>query len=120
VSEIRYLIDENTSHAIADQLRRRDPTIEVLTVGHDPAPPCGTPDPDLLIWMEREGYCLVTRNRSSMPRHLRDHLAAGRHVPGIFILRPKATIGEVVDDLLLIAGASRPEEYQDQIGYIPL
>jgi hypothetical protein len=28
----------------------------------------------------------VTNNRKSKPRHLADHLAGGRHVPGIFVL----------------------------------
>ena len=120
MSETRYLLDENTPRAIGDQLLRREPSLGVLAVGHSPAPPGGTLDPDLLVWMEREGYCLVTRNRSSMPQHLRDHLAAGQHVPGIFVLRPRATIGEVVNDLLLIAQASHPGEYQDQLVYIPL
>jgi len=120
VSELRYLIDENTTHAIGDQLRRREPKIVVLDVGDHLAPPHGTPDPDILLWLEREGYCLVTRNRRSMPQHLQDHLAAGHHVPGTFALRPRAFIGQIIEDLLLIWGASRPNEYRDQIVHIPL
>lgn len=120
MSEIRYLVDENTTHAIGDQLRRRQPDIAVLNVGDDLAPLRGTPDPDILLWLEREGYYLLTRNRRSMPRHLRDHLAAGRHVAGIFTIRPKASIGQIIDDLWLIWTASRPDEYRDQIVHIPL
>ncbi len=120
MNEIHYLVDENTTHAIGDQLRRRQPDVVVLNVGDDLAPPRGIPDPDILLWLEREGYCLVTHNRRSMPQHLQDHLAAGHHVPGIFTLRPDASIGQVIDDLLLIWGASRPGEYQDQIVHIPL
>ena len=120
MSEIRYLVDENTTRAIGDQLRRRQPDMAVLAVGDDLAPPRGTPDPDILLWLEREGYCLITRNRHSMPQHLRDHLAAGHHVPGIFMLRPRASIGQSIDDLLLIWGGSEPREYRDQIVHIPL
>ncbi len=120
MSEIRYLVDENTARSISDQLRRRQPDIIALTVGDDLAPPRGTPDPDILLWLEREGYCLITRNRHSMPQHLRDHLAAGHHVPGIFTLRPRASIGQIIDDLLLIWGASQLEEHRDQIVHIPL
>ena len=118
MSEIRYLVDENTTRAIADQLCRRQPDMMVLSVGDDLAPPRGTPDPDILLWLECEGYCLITRNRRSMPQHLRHHLAAGHHVPGIFTLRPGPSIGQIIDDLLLIWGASRPGEYQDQIVHI--
>ena len=120
MSEICYLVDENTTRALRDQLRRRQPDIVVLTVGDDLAPPRGTPDPGILLWLEREGYCLITRNRHSMPRHLCDHLTGGHHVPGIFTLRPRASIGQIIEDLLLIWGASQLGEYRDQIVYVPL
>ena len=65
MSEIRLLVDEHTARAIGNQLRRLQPDIVLLTIGDDQAPPLGTPDPDILLWLEREGYCLVTRNRRS-------------------------------------------------------
>lgn len=120
MSEIRFLVDENTAHAIADQMLRRQPGITVLNVGDNTAPPRGTLDPDILVWLEENRCFLVTRNRRSMPGHLRDHLAAGRHVPGIFVLRPYASMKQIIDDLILIWEASLPEEYLDQITYIPL
>ena len=55
-----------------------------------------------------------------MPVHLRDHLAAGQHVSGIFILNPQMTLGETADELILIWGASRAEEYFDQLRYLPI
>lgn len=120
MSRIRFLLDENTAHAIGDQLLRRQPEIDILAIGTNPAPAIGTLDPDLLIWLEREAYCLVTRNRRSMPGHLHDHLIAGHHIPGIFTLRPKAAMGVVIEELLLIWAAAAVDEYRDQIVYIPL
>ena len=55
-----------------------------------------------------------------MPVHLKDHLAAGHHVPAIFILNPDMTMGETIDELTLLWVASRPEEYADQIKYLPV
>ena len=55
-----YLIDENTTPALADQLRRRQPALEVASVGDDVAPPKGTPDPNILLWIEAHGFTLVT------------------------------------------------------------
>lgn len=120
MSRIRFLLDENTAHAIGDQLRRRQPEIEILVIGTNPAPSIGTLDPEILLWLEHEGYCLVTRNRRSMPGHLKDHLTAGHHMPGIFTLRSKASMGTVIEELLLIWTAAEIGEYQDQIIYIPL
>lgn len=117
--KIRYLVDENTTRAIVDQLHRVQPDIDILLVGDETAPSLGTLDPDILLWLEQENYCLVTRNRASMPGHLRDHLAAGHHIPGIFAIKPHSTIGQIIEELLLIWEASSPNEYQDRIEYIP-
>ncbi len=115
-----YLIDENTTPALADQLRRRQPNLKVSTIEDGIAPPKGTPDPDILLWLEKHNYSLITRNRKSMPGHLLDHMTQGRHVKGIFTLRPKAPLGEVLEDLLLIWEVAESDEYQDQIVHIPL
>ncbi len=120
MSKIRFLFDENMPHAISDQLIRREPAIHVIAVGIAPAPALGTLDPEILIWLEEEQYHLVTRNRRSMPVHLQDHLALGRHVPGILTVRPHMPFGQVIDDLILIWSVAEPEEYQDQIVHIPL
>jgi hypothetical protein len=55
-----------------------------------------------------------------MPVHLADHLATGHHVPGIFILNPKFSVGQNLDELLLIAEASFEDDYQDQIIHLPI
>ena len=120
MSQFRFLLDEDTPHAIRDQLLRREPEIEVLAVGDDTAPALGTPDPEILQWIEREGYVLVSRNRRTMPRHLQEHLKAGGHVPGIFLLRRRYSLGQILDDLILIWEAGRPDEYRNRIEYLPL
>jgi hypothetical protein len=71
-----------------------------------------------LQWIEQNDYLLVTANRTSMPIHLRDHLAAGHHVPGILILPRQWNLGRVLDELQLIWAASFPDEYCDRIVYL--
>ncbi|MFS8118005.1 MAG: hypothetical protein ACMG55_05870, partial [Microcoleus sp.] len=61
-----------------------------------------------------------TNNRRSMPVHLSDHTAQGRHVLGILTIRLNADMGKVIDELIEIAGASFENEYQDRIEFIPL
>lgn len=120
MSRIRFLLDEDTPHAIRDQLLRRRPDMDVLVVGDDLAPALGAPDPELLRWIEREGYVLVSRNRRTLARHLREHLEAGGHVPGILLLRRQSPLGQVLEDLTLIWEAARPEEFVDRVEYLPL
>jgi len=84
------------------------------------APAFGVLDPDVLIWCEEHAFSLITNNRATMPMHLRNHLAAGRHVPGIFTLNPEMSIGETADELLLLWSAAESEEYVDQLNYLPV
>ncbi len=89
MSEIKYLLDEHVDPRLRKALKRLASEIVVWRVGDPSAPHLGTLDPEILLWCEERGFSLVTNNRESMPVHLRDHLAARRHVPGIFTLNPK-------------------------------
>lgn len=120
MNEIHYLLDENVDPLYRAEFLKREPTITIWRVGTPGAPPRATPDPEILNWCEEHGFILVTNNRKSMPDHLRDHLNAGHHTPGIFVMNPNMTIGQTIDELLLVWGASHEDEYQDQIAYMPV
>jgi hypothetical protein len=120
MSDICYLLDENADPLFRVELLKREPELVVWKIGDPGAPPTGTPDPVILRWCEENSFILVTNNRKSIPRHLRDHLAEGRHVPGIFELNPDMGIGETIEELLLIWSASAADEYRDLLIYLPL
>lgn len=120
MSEIKYLLDEHVNPRLRKALKRLAPDLVVWRIGEPSAPALSTPDPEILLWCEERGFSLVTNNRESMPVHLQEHLAAGRHVPGIFTLNPQMTMGETADELILIRGASEAEEYIDQLHYLPV
>ena len=115
-----FLIDENLPPMIAVQLRRHAAGIPILAINEVGAPPKGTKDPIILDWLESHNYRLITNNRTSMPEHLRDHLKKGHHIPGILITPHPLNVGGLIEELILIWGASLPDEYQDQILYLPL
>lgn len=115
-----YLLDEHIPPTYRTQLIYHEPSLTVWMIGDEGAPARGTSDPEILTWCEQNQFILITNNRNSMPQHLTDHLAAGHHVPGILIIDLKAPIGEVLEDLILIAGASYEDEFLDRIDYIPL
>ena len=86
MSIICYLLDEYMPSALRVQLLRRAPDLVGWMIGDPGAPRYGTLDPDILLWCEANGFLFVTRNRQSMPVHLQEHLAAGHHIPGIFVV----------------------------------
>jgi hypothetical protein len=115
-----FLLDEHVNHAVQRQLRRLDARIDVLAIGDSGAPPPGTSDPDILGWQEEHGYILVTENRSTIPEHLAAHFTAGRHIPGLFWIRPGTGLGRLIEELYLIWSASTAEEFRDCTLFIPL
>lgn len=115
-----FLFDENVPLVIPSQLNQKEPAIQVYTVGDGLAPDKGTPDPEILIWIETHECFLVTNNRASMPSHLHDHLALQRHIPGIIQLPKRLNIRAVLEDLMVIFLVSEPDEFRDQILYLPL
>jgi hypothetical protein len=100
-------------------LLRRLPSLTVWMVGDPSAPKLGTLDPEILLWCEAHGFILVTNNHRSMPRHLADHLAAGRQIPGILAMRKNSAMGQVLKDLILIAEVAGEDDYQNMISYVP-
>ncbi len=115
MTEIRYLMDENVN-----PLLRREPHLVVWQVGLLGSPEYGTLDPEILIWCEENEFLLVTNNRKSMPGNLQDHLAEGRNATEILTLNTAMSIGEIVDELILIASATSAQDYQNQFIYLPI
>jgi Domain of unknown function (DUF5615) len=92
--------------------------IDAVEVGEPPDLPLASVDADILIWAERNGRLLVTQDLK-MPGHLRRHLAAGRHSPGILLIVRGAHLPNVIAALELIAHDGNPPDYADQFQFIP-
>jgi hypothetical protein len=123
MSKPRFLIDENLARfAIVDGIRLRNPAIDVLFVGGPGAPPLQTPDPAILEYCEQTQRMLVTDNRESMPAHVADSFAAGRHHWGILTVRKgrRHDIGGIIDSLELNWALEEAEDYADREAWIPL
>lgn len=115
---IRFLADEDLKAAIVQGLRSREPAIDILDV--KTAGLRGTKDPALLELADRQGRILITYDRHTMTRHLRDRLHAGKSSPGVFVVpHRRSAIGEIIEWLLLIWAASQAEEWRDRIVYLP-
>jgi hypothetical protein len=118
MNNFRYLLDENVGLDLQKSLQRSWRDMVVWHIDDPGTPPNDTPDPAILLWCEAHQFSLVTNNRASMPQHLREHLSAGRHVQGIFILNRKMSFGQTIKALALIWSEGNLDEYRDRITYL--
>jgi hypothetical protein len=93
--------------------------LDAVRVGDGPDLPLAADDREILLWTERETRILVTEDRHTISRHLRDHLASGRHCPGILIPRAGQSMRTLIECLVLISHAGAPADFADSITYIP-
>ncbi len=118
-----FLLDEHLRGPLWQAIQQHNTkgvdVLDTLRVGDPPAPPLGTLDPDNLLWAEQQARILVSCDTRSLPGHLADHLCAGRHSPGAFILRPTWTVPLVLAALVLHGHAGDPQSYVDRIEFIP-
>src|SRR4051812_3098502 len=111
---VALYLDVHVPRAIADQLSRRG--VDVTTASEDGT--TALPDDQLL---ERAGLL----GRVFFTQDIRFRALAeewqrqGRPFAGLFGHQLWATIGRYVSDLHLIARASEPKEWADQVGYLP-
>ena len=118
------LCDESTHGNLTKAFHRRarlgeQPSIEVLRVGDAGCPAYGTQDPELLVWCEENDFILVSDDRTTLPKHLQDHLALGRHSPGILLVKHNSTIQKIIESVVLVVSVD-PELCRDQWVFIPL
>src|SRR5713101_7637905 len=97
---LRYVLDEQLRGPLWQAVQSHNAggvdRLDAVRVGDSLDLPLGTSDPALLLWAEREGRTIVSWDRSSMPGHLAAHLRAGHHCAGVFILRPRIRLPQVV------------------------
>jgi hypothetical protein len=120
---LRFLFDENQRGLLWRATVRHNQAgvfpLDVVRVGDPTDLPLGSNDPDVLRWSERADRILVSFDKTTMAGHLADHLQAGRHCPGVFMLRRGSRLSQVVSHLTLVAYASEAAEWQDRIEFIP-
>lgn len=118
----RFLGDENFNQHIITGLHVRYPALDILTFAESGLA-TGSPDPLLIEETARLGRLLLTHDKRTMP----DHFAAvlglwlpmGQHVPGVLIFRDDMPVAEAIEQIALIWGASRAEEWRDRIVFLP-
>lgn len=120
---LSFVLDEHLRgplwSAIANHNSCHEYTIDAVRVGDLDDLPLGTDDAEILAWTDRHLRLLVTRDKRTMPRHLRNHLDSGGHTPGVLLVRDGCSYAELVEYLDLIAHVGDPADFRDSVAFIP-
>lgn len=117
--KIRFLLDENLSPKLKLAVQRQQPNIDKLRVGDPHTPALGTLDPDLLKYLQLSKRLLVTDNRSSMPERLQAHWKNGNDIWGVVWIRPRSTLYQWVESMVLMWEITEAEEWINRLDWIP-
>ena len=115
---IRFLADENFHRAIVRGLLRRNPTADVVTAQDEGL--AGIDDPGLLEWAAAAGRIVLSHDVRTLVGFAYDRVRAGLPMPGVFEVVRETPHGVVIEDLLLVIECSTPDEWADQVRYLPL
>ena len=115
---LRLLIDEDVHGDIADGLRRRQPTLDLVRVqdvGLRQAP-----DALILEWAAQQGRVVFSVDKKTLAVDAWDRVARGLPMPGVAILRIVLTIGQAISEPEILALAGNPDDLRDQVLYLPM
>jgi hypothetical protein len=115
---MRFLADENVDNKILKGLRRVLPELDLLRVQDTVV--YRTPDAIILEWAAKEGRIVITHDVQTMTKYAYARIDAGLPMPGVIEVNNDTPIGRAIDDLVLMIGASSPEEFESQVKYIPI
>lgn len=80
----------------------------------------GADDPTILRWCAEEGRILLTHDVNTITKHAYERMESGLPVTGVLEVSLDASMGQIVDDPLLIIELSLEGEWENRIAYIPL
>ena len=114
---VRFQADADFNPIIVAALVRRQPSVDFRTAAV--ASLRGLSDADVLAFAAREKRILVTHDAKTMPRHFGDFVLS-QESAGVIVVPQHLSVATVVDELLLIASATSPQDWTNRTCYLPL
>jgi predicted nuclease of predicted toxin-antitoxin system len=97
---MKFLADENFDNNIVRGLLRRNPDIDIVRV--QDVGLSGQDDPTVLEWAAHEKRILLTHDVATITRYAYERMAESKSMPGVIEVTSDASIGRVIEDLLLL------------------
>jgi hypothetical protein len=110
--------DENFNNDIVRGLLRKKPDLDIVRVQEVGLR--GADDPAILEWAAKAGRVVLTHDAATMTYYAYERVRTGLSMPGVIEVADDLPLGQVIDDLLLLAEYSQKDEWERQVIYLPL
>lgn len=115
---LALLADENFKAQIQTGLRRRLPTVDLVSVQELGLR--GLDDPGLLARAASEHRVLLTHDVNTVPRFAYERLESGAPMAGVVVVPDRMAVGQAIDELALLIESATPEDVELRVLHLPL
>ena len=114
---LQFLADENFNNDILRGVLRLNNAIDILRVQDTSLE--GSDDPTLLAWAAEQGRILLTHDVKTMTKYAYQRVTVGKPMPGVFEVSLTAPLGQIIEEILILAECSIENEWEGQVRYVP-
>jgi hypothetical protein len=102
--------DENLNNDIVRGLLRKKPDLDIVRVQEVGLR--GAEDPTILEWAANEGRVVLTHDAATMTYYAYERVRVGLSMPGVIEVADDLPLGQVIEDILLLADYSNIGEWE--------
>ena len=115
---MRFLTDENFNGDILRGLVRRLPKLDIVRV--QDVGLRNTDDPEILEWAAREKRILLTHDVATITMYAYERVDRELPMTGVIEVIATDSIGKILNDLEILILCANPEDYENQVLFVPL
>jgi predicted nuclease of predicted toxin-antitoxin system len=114
----KFLTDEDFRTGILDGIRRRLPDLDIVRVQDVGLRTFR--DEIVLEFAASEKRIVLTHDLKTMGGHALARVAAGKPMPGVFLIRQDLPFGRAIDEIVMVVACSPAKEWNSIIQHLPL
>jgi predicted nuclease of predicted toxin-antitoxin system len=80
----------------------------------------GADDSTVLEWAAQQGRVVLTHDLDTMTKYAGERIEQELPMAGVILIRDTVPVSKVIDDLLVVLGASEADEWENRIDFLPL
>ncbi len=115
---MKFWADENFHGDILRGILAAYPDLDIVRVQDTEL--SGADDPTLLEEAARQGVVIITHDVQTMTKHAYDRLRDGLPMPGVIEVAEGMPLGQAINELVLLIGASDAADFESLVIYVPL